>query len=69
MLKINMELIKYKNADATTRHIIFQNFRNFRKNEKIEEFQDFLEFYVFFFSKNSFFVQEALYESSVRKPG
>ena len=63
MLKINIELIKHENANATTRPIGFQIFENLRKLENFKIFSKIL-----FFSRISLFFDETLYESSVRKP-
>ena len=64
MLKINIELIKHENANATTRPIGFQIFENLRKMKNFK----ILCFFFIFLRKLNFF-DEALYESSVRKPG
>ena len=68
ILKINMNVIKCENHNASTRPMIFLNFgifwknKNFEKNRKIFEF---LERYM----KRILWDEEALYESSVRKLG
>ena len=65
MLKIKIELIKYENANATTRPIIYQNFRNLRKNKKWNSHFVFCFAFIF----EILFFEEALYESSVWKLG
>ena len=63
MLKIKIELIKHENANATTRAIGFQVFESRRK------MKNFKILYIFVFLGKFIFFDEALYESSVRKPG
>ena len=47
MLKIDIELIKHENANATTRPIGFQIFENLRKMKNFETF--FRKFFFYFF--------------------
>ena len=43
MFKINLDMIKYKICNATTKPLIFQQIRKFRKNDKFRENLDFFK--------------------------